>query len=120
MVRPCHCADGMESRHVLIQSDYVSTPLEYSDVKAGEAIFIDMEGNCHSRMCHVEQLSPCIFEYVYFARPDSIMDGVSVYETRLKMGEKLAQKILRVRPDHDIDVVIPIPDTSRTSALQAA
>jgi amidophosphoribosyltransferase len=120
MVRPCHCADGMESRHVLIQSDYVSTPLEYSDVKAGEAIFIDMEGNCHARICHVEHLSPCIFEYVYFARPDSIMDGVSVYETRLKMGEKLAQKILRVRPDHDIDVVIPIPDTSRTSALQAA
>lgn len=90
------------------------------DVKAGEAIFIDMEGNCHSRICHDEGLSPCIFEYVYFARPDSIIDGISVYETRLKMGEKLAHKILREFPDHDIDVVIPIPDTSRTSALQAA
>jgi len=92
-----------------------------SDVRAGEAIFIDMEGNCHSRMVHPKpDLSPCIFEYVYFARPDSIMDGISVYETRLRMGEKLADKILRVYPNHEIDVVIPIPDTSRTSALQAA
>jgi amidophosphoribosyltransferase len=66
------------------------------------------------------KLSPCIFEYVYFARPDSIMDGVSVYESRLRMGEKLARKLLKCYPDHDIDVVIPIPDTSRTSALQAA
>lgn len=65
-------------------------------------------------------LSPCIFEYVYFARPDSIIDGVPVYETRLRMGEKLAEKIIRVYPDHEIDVVIPIPDTSRTAALQAA
>ena len=78
-------------------------------------------GNCHSRICAKEvRAAPCIFEYVYFARPDSIMDGVSVYETRLKMGEKLAQKIERTHPNHDIDVVIPIPDTSRTSALQAA
>jgi len=92
------------------------------DIKAGEAIFIDM--NTHefrAKQCHVNaSLSPCIFEYVYFARPDSIMDGVSVYESRLKMGEKLAYKILQTYPDHDIDVVIPIPDTSRTSALQTA
>lgn len=82
---------------------------------------MDMEGNCHSRIVHPSPLlSPCIFEYVYFARPDSILDGVSVNETRLKMGEKLAEKILRVYPKHDIDVIIPIPDTSRTSALQAA
>lgn len=93
----------------------------HSDVRAGEAIFIDMHGNCHSRIVHSSpKLSPCIFEYVYFARPDSIMDGVSVYESRLKMGTKLAENILRQHPDHDIDVVIPIPDTSRTSALQAA
>ncbi len=93
----------------------------FRDVRPGEVIFMDMEGNCHSRMVHSKSvLSPCIFEYVYFARPDSIMDGVSVYESRLKMGEKLAKKILRQYPDHDIDVVIPIPDTSRTSALQAA
>jgi len=65
-------------------------------------------------------LSPCIFEYVYLARPDSIMDNVSVYRARLRMGEKLADKIKRIWPDHDIDVVIPIPDTSRTSALQMA
>jgi len=92
------------------------------DIKPGEAIFIDMvTGECHSRQCHRNStLAPCIFEYVYFARPDSIMDGVSVYESRLKMGEKLAQKVIRQFPDHDIDVVIPIPDTSRTSALQAA
>jgi amidophosphoribosyltransferase len=90
------------------------------DVNPGEAIFIDMDGNCHTRQCHMPNLAPCIFEYVYFARPDSIMDGVSVYETRLKMGDKLAGKVLREYPDHDIDVVIPIPDTSRTSALQAA
>merc|ERR1712232_283408 len=92
------------------------------DIKAGEAIFIDM--NTHefqTKQCHRNaSLSPCIFEYVYFARPDSIMDGVSVYESRLKMGEKLAGKILETYPDHDIDVVIPIPDTSRTSALQTA
>lgn len=91
------------------------------DIKAGEAIFIDFHGNCYARQCHANiSLSPCIFEYVYFARPDSIMDGVSVYETRLLMGEKLAQKIMKKHPEHDIDVVIPIPDTSRTSALQAA
>jgi len=91
------------------------------DIKAGEAIFVDMNGNCHARQCHRNaSLAPCIFEYVYFARPDSIMDGVSVYESRLMMGEKLAQKIMKKHPEHDIDVVIPIPDTSRTSALQAA
>lgn len=93
------------------------------DVRAGEAIFIDMDGNCHSRVVYNNgpiTLSPCIFEYVYFARPDSIMDGVSVYESRLKMGEKLAEKLLKQYPNHDIDVVIPIPDTSRTSALQMA
>lgn len=93
-----------------------------SDVKAGEAIVIDMTtGNCHARVCCTPtKLSPCIFEYVYFARPDSIMDGVSVHESRLRMGEKLAGKILREHPNHGIDVVIPIPDTSRTCALQVA
>jgi len=96
------------------------------DIKAGEAFFVDMHTQeCHSRLCYTSptdgpKMSPCIFEYVYFARPDSIMDGVSVYESRLKMGEKLAEKIMRRFPKHDIDVVIPIPDTSRTSALQAA
>jgi amidophosphoribosyltransferase len=91
------------------------------DIRAGEAIFIDFKGNCHTRQCHANaSMAPCIFEYVYFARPDSIMDGISVYESRLMMGEKLAHKIMKTHPDHDIDVVIPIPDTSRTSALQSA
>lgn len=75
----------------------------------------------HARQCVEGALpAPCIFEYVYFARPDSIMDGVSVYKSRLQMGEFLAERIKRKYPDHGIDVVIPIPDTSRTSALQAA
>ncbi|CAG0938968.1 amidophosphoribosyltransferase [Gallionellaceae bacterium] len=91
------------------------------DVAPGEAIFIDLEGNFHSQQCAENPtLNPCIFEYVYLARPDSVLDGVSVYETRLHMGESLAEKILREWPQHDIDVVIPIPDSSRPSALQLA
>lgn len=91
------------------------------DVAPGEAIYITEEGQLHSRQCaRNPELNPCIFEYVYLARPDSIIDGISVYKARMKMGEKLAEKILRERPDHDIDVVIPIPDTSRTSALELA
>ncbi|HET7674438.1 MAG TPA: amidophosphoribosyltransferase [Gammaproteobacteria bacterium] len=91
------------------------------DVAPGEAIVIDRDGQLHARQCaeHAE-LRPCIFEYVYFARPDSILDNISVYKARLRMGEKLAEKIQRDWPDHDIDVVIPIPDTSRSSALQLA
>ena len=91
------------------------------DIEPGEALFVDLNGQVHAQQCaesprHV----PCIFEHVYMARPDSIMDGISVYRTRLRMGEKLARKILREWPNHDIDVVIPIPDTSRTAALQMA
>jgi len=91
------------------------------DIEPGEAIFIDMDGNVFSRQCADNPtLMPCIFEFVYLARPDSIIDGVAVYKSRLRMGEKLAEKVLREWPDHDIDVVIPIPDTSRTAALQMA
>jgi amidophosphoribosyltransferase len=91
------------------------------DIEPGEAIVIERNGALHSRQCAERPLySPCIFEYVYFARPDSILDNISVYKARLRMGDKLADKILRVRPQHEIDVVIPIPDTSRTSALQLA
>jgi amidophosphoribosyltransferase len=89
------------------------------DVEPGEAVFIDMDGNMFSRQCAVApKLTSCIFEYVYLARPDSVIDGVSVYQTRLDMGVSLAEKIKREWPDKHIDVVIPIPDTSRPSALQ--
>ncbi|MCB1755906.1 MAG: amidophosphoribosyltransferase [Gammaproteobacteria bacterium] len=91
------------------------------DVAPGEAIYITEDGKFYSKQCAKNaSLNPCIFEFVYFARPDSIMDNVSVYKTRMRMGEALAKKILREFADHDIDVVIPIPDTSRTSALELA
>lgn len=91
------------------------------DIKPGEAIFITKDGKLHTRQCAENpQYSPCIFEHVYLARPDSVIDGISVYNARLRMGETLAEKILQQRPDHDIDVVIPIPDTGRTAALPLA
>jgi amidophosphoribosyltransferase len=91
------------------------------DVGAGEAIFISLKGELHMQQVHPHPvLNPCMFEYVYFARPDSVIDGVPVYEARVRMGEKLAQKILKLNPNHDIDIVMPIPETSRTSALQCA
>jgi len=91
------------------------------DIAPGEAIYIDFAGNFHAKQCADNpQYSPCIFEHVYFARPDSFIDKISVYKARLRMGEKLADKILREWPDHDIDVVIPIPDSSLTSAVALA
>lgn len=91
------------------------------DVAPGEAIFIDEDGNFYNKQCATQfSLNPCIFEYVYLARPDSVMDGISVYETRLNMGEQLAEKIKKTMHHLDIDVVIPIPDSSRPSALQLA
>ena len=91
------------------------------DVEPGEAIYVDVQGELHARQCAPEaRLSPCIFEHVYLARPDSMLDGISVYKARLRMGEKLAEKIKRLEPDHGIDVVMPIPDSGRTSALSLA
>lgn len=91
------------------------------DVRPGECLFIENNGVLHSNEYTGEiRHTPCIFEYVYFARPDSILDDLSVYKARLRMGEELAGKIVREFSDHDIDVVIPIPDTSCTSALQVA
>ena len=87
------------------------------DVAPGEAVLMTLDGKLHSRMCaEPARHTPCIFEYVYLARPDSMIEDVSVYKARLRMGEKLGEKILREFPDHDIDAVIPIPDTSRTAA----
>ncbi len=91
------------------------------DVAPGEAIYIDAQRNLHRQQCALNpKLKPCIFEHVYFARPDSLMDGISVYKTRMRQGEALAKKILAERPDHDIDVIIPIPDTSRIAAQAMA
>ncbi len=91
------------------------------DVQAGEAVFVDMQGGFYARQCAENpRHTPCIFEHVYMARPDSIIDGISVYKARLRMGERLARKLLREWPDHDIDVIIPIPDTSRAAALEMA
>jgi len=91
------------------------------DLAPGEAIFVDMQGTVHTLVCADRPvLAPCIFEHVYLARPDSILDGAYVYGTRMQMGRKLGDRILKEWPEHDIDVVIPIPDTSRTSALELA
>ena len=91
------------------------------DIAPGEAVYINADGQLHTKVCAAQTTtSPCIFEHVYFARPDSIMDGVSVYKARLRQGERLAKKIKRLRPDHDIDVVIPIPDSSRIAAQSIA
>jgi amidophosphoribosyltransferase len=91
------------------------------DIEPGEAVFITLEGEIYTFQCSDNPTySPCIFEHVYLARPDSIIDGISVYKARLRMGDKLAKKILKLYPKHDIDVVIPIPDSSRTAALPLA
>ncbi len=91
------------------------------DVAPGEAIVIDMQGNFRSRQCAQQTMqAPCMFEYVYLARPDSVIDGISVYESRVKMGEFLADRLRRTQPHLDVDVVIPIPDSSRPAAMEMA
>jgi amidophosphoribosyltransferase len=91
------------------------------DVEPGEAVFIDKNGELFSQQCADEpKKRPCIFEYVYFSRPDSKIDEISVYKARMRMGTKLAAQIKNSKPDHDIDVVIPIPDSSVTAAHQLA
>ncbi len=113
----CETEQGVE---YMIASESVALDVQgfelVRDVLPGEAIFIEPDGTFHSKQCATNpSLVPCVFEHVYFARPDSIIDGISVYKARLRMGEKLAEKIERLRPDHDIDVVIPVPDTSRVA-----
>jgi len=114
--------DGVE--HMVASESVAMDALGFRlvrDILPGEAIIIERDGSLHSQVCDLPRgYTPCIFEYVYFARPDSIIDRISIYKARLRMGERLADKILRERPNHDIDVVIPIPDSSRTSALEVA
>ncbi len=91
------------------------------DIKPGEAVFIDLQGRLHAQQCAEQpRLMPCIFEYVYLARPDSMLDGISVYQARLNLGETLAKRVISTVPPQDIDVVIPIPESSRPSAMQLA
>ncbi len=91
------------------------------DIAPGEAVFIDLEGNVHMQQCAEHPvLNPCIFEFVYLARPDSVMDGISVYQARLNLGETLAKRVISTVPPNEIDVVIPIPESSRPSAAQLA
>jgi len=117
--------DGDNGKEYMIASESVALSVLgfrlIRDILPGEAIFIDIDGNVHARQCAEHtRLTPCIFEHVYFARPDSLMDGISVYKVRLRQGERLAEKIKRIWPDNDIDVVIPIPDTSRVAAQAMA
>ncbi len=118
--------DTPQGREFMVTSESVAIEASgfsfVANVAPGEGLFFDIRTQeLHSQQCAVDStLRPCIFEFVYLARPDSIMDGISVYKSRLRMGDSLAQKILRLRPDHDIDVVIPVPDTSRTAAIQVA
>ena len=117
--------DGPSGIEYMVASESVALDaLDFElvrDVAPGEVIFIDNKGRMHAKICAEEtRCSPCIFEFVYLARPDSIIDGLSVYKARLRMGEKLAEKIIRENKHNDIDVVIPIPDTSRTPAVQVA
>ena len=117
--------DAGETEYIIASESVAITALGFKverDIAPGEAIYINDDGEFFSQQCADDsRYRPCIFEHVYFARPDAIIDGISVYKARLKMGEKLAYKILREwGEEHDIDVVIPIPDTSRTSALELA
>ena len=91
------------------------------DILPGEAVVVTASGQLHAEVCAAPRPhAPCIFEFVYFARPDSMIENISVHKARMRMGVTLGEKILRLRPDHDIDTVIPIPDTSRDAALEIA
>ncbi len=112
------------TEYVVASESVAIEPLGFNmlrDVAPGEAIFVDNTGGFHARQCAENPtLNPCIFEFVYLARPDSVIDGASVYEARLHMGGALAEKIRGMPEAQDIDVVIPIPDSSRPSALELA
>ncbi len=123
-IRPLCFGRGAEGE-VMIASESVALEgtghrLE-RDLAPGEAVFVDLQGQLHARQCATHpSLNPCMFEYVYLARPDSVLDGVSVYQARLNFGETLAQRLISSMPPSEIDVVIPIPESSRPSAMQLA
>jgi len=126
-IRPLAFGEGAgpEGREVMVASESVAIVgtghTLTRDVAPVEAIFIDLDGTVHARQCAEHpKLQPCMFEYVYLARPDSILDGVSVYQARLNLGETLAQRVISTLPPSEIDVVIPIPESSRPSAMQLA
>jgi len=126
-IRPLCFGEGdtPDGRQVMVASESVALEgtghVMTRDVAPGEAIFITSEGQVHAQQCAENpSLHPCMFEYVYLARPDSIMDGISVYQARLNMGETLAQRLISTMPPSEIDVVIPIPESSRPSAMQLA
>ena len=126
-IRPLCLGEGVgpEGREVMVASESVAIEgtghKVVRDVAPGEALFIDLDGVVHARQCADNpSLNPCMFEYVYLARPDSIMDGISVYQARLNLGETLAQRLISTIPPNEIDVVIPIPESSRPSAMQLA
>jgi amidophosphoribosyltransferase len=126
-IRPLSFGEGAgpEGRDVMVASESVAIEgtghKVTRDVAPGEAIFIDLDGQVHAQQCAEHpSLNPCMFEYVYLARPDSVMDGVSVYQARLNLGETLAQRLISTMPPSEIDVVIPIPESSRPSAMQLA
>ena len=110
--------------YIIASEDALFSSFGYSklrDIEPGEAVFIDKNGELFSQQCsEIPQKRPCIFEYVYFSRPDSKIDEISVYKARIRMGSKLADQIKKIKPDHDIDVVIPIPDSSTIAAHQLA
>ena len=121
-IRPLVLGKRGEAEYIVASESVALDVLGFErvrDLAPGEALVITNDGQLHSEICATEtKMSPCIFEYVYFARPDSMIDNVSVHKARMRMGTKLGEKILRLRPDHDIDTIIPIPDTSRDVALE--
>ena len=118
-------AEGAQKGTLMLASESVAlegTGHQFErNIAPGEAVFIDLQGQLHAQQCaEAPQLNPCIFEFVYLARPDSVMDGISVYQARLNLGESLAKRVISTVPPNEIDVVIPIPESSRPSAAQLA
>jgi amidophosphoribosyltransferase len=124
-IRPLVIGTGPDGHEVMLASESVAIEgtgrKVLRDVAPGEAVFVDMQGRMATQQCaESPALYPCMFEFVYLARPDSVMDGISVYQARLNLGESLAQRVINTLPPNEIDVVIPIPESSRPSAMQLA